>query len=162
MATHSSILSWIIRGTGGWWAAIYGVAQSQTQLTWLSRKEYFIFLPGKGGLCFSELCTHPGEFQFSSLAQLCLTLWPHESQHARPPCPSLTPGVYPNSCPLSRWCHPAISSSVVPVPPSFSLSQHQVFSNESAVCIRWPRYWSFSFSISPSNEYSGLISFRMD
>ena len=42
------------------------------------------------------------------------SLWPHESQHARPPCPSPTPGVYPNPCPLSRWCHPAISSSVVP------------------------------------------------
>ena len=40
------------------------------------------------------------------------SLWPHESQHARPPCPSLTPGVYSNSCPSSRWCHPAISSSV--------------------------------------------------
>ena len=52
--------------------------------------------------------------QFSSVAQLCLTLWHHESQHARPPCPSPTPEVYPNSCPSSQWCHPAISSSVVP------------------------------------------------
>ena len=52
--------------------------------------------------------------QFSSVAQLCPTLRPHELQHARPPCPSLTPGVYSNSCPLSRWCHPTISSSVVP------------------------------------------------
>ena len=43
------------------------------------------------------------------------SLWPRESQHARPPCPSPTPGVYPNSCPSSRWCHPAISSSVVPI-----------------------------------------------
>ena len=42
------------------------------------------------------------------------SLWPHESQHARPPCSSPTPGVHANSCPLSRWCHPAISSSVVP------------------------------------------------
>ena len=47
-------------------------------------------------------------------------------------------------------------------PPTFNLSQHQVFSNESVLCIRWPKYWSFSFSISPSDEYSGLISFRMD
>ena len=52
--------------------------------------------------------------QFSSVAQSCPTLWPHESQHARPPCPSQIPGVYSNSCPLSWWCHPAISSSVVP------------------------------------------------
>ena len=52
--------------------------------------------------------------QFSSVSQSCLTLRPHEPQHARPPCPSPTPGVYPNSCPLSRWCHPTISSSLVP------------------------------------------------
>ena len=49
-----------------------------------------------------------------------------------------------------------------PSPPAFNLSQHQGFSNESALCIRWPKYWSFTFSISPSNEYSGLISFRTD
>ena len=49
-----------------------------------------------------------------------------------------------------------------PSPPTFNLSQHQGLSNESVLCIRWPKYWSFSFSISPSNEYSGLISFRMD
>ena len=52
--------------------------------------------------------------QFSSVAQSCPTLQPHEWQHARPPCPSPTPGVYQNSCPSSWWCHPAISSSVVP------------------------------------------------
>ena len=52
--------------------------------------------------------------QFSSVAQSCLTLRPHESQHTRPPCPSPTPGVHPNSCASSRWCHPAISSSVIP------------------------------------------------
>ena len=53
--------------------------------------------------------------KFSSVAQLCLTLSdPHEPQHARPPCPSPTPGVYPNSCPLSHWCYPTISSSVIP------------------------------------------------
>ena len=89
------------------------------------------------------------------------SLWPHESQHARPLCPSATPGVYSNSCPSSRWCHPAISSSVVPFsscrqsPPSI-----RVFSNESTLCMRWPKYWSFSFSISPSNKHPGLISFR--
>ena len=49
-----------------------------------------------------------------------------------------------------------------PSPPAFSLSQYQVFSNESILCIRWPKYWGFSFNISPSNEHSGLISFRMD
>ena len=49
-----------------------------------------------------------------------------------------------------------------PSPPAFNLSQHRVFSNKSALRIRWPKYWSLSFSISPSNEYSGLISFRID
>ena len=90
------------------------------------------------------------------------SLRPRESQPARPPCPSPSPGVYPNSCPSSQWCHPAISSSVVPfslplIPPSI-----RVFSNESTLCIRWPKYWSFSFNISPSNEHPGLISFKMD
>ena len=90
------------------------------------------------------------------------SLWPHEPQHARPPCPSPTPRVYPNPCPLCQWCHPPISSSVVPFsscPQSFSSS---VFSDESALHIRWPKYWSFSFNISPSNEHPGLISFKMD
>ena len=52
--------------------------------------------------------------QLSSVTQSCTTLLPHELQHARPPCPSPTPRVYPNSCPLNRWCHPTISSSVIP------------------------------------------------
>ena len=86
----------------------------------------------------------------------------HGLQHARPPCPSPTPGLYSNSCPLNWWCHPTISSSVFPFSSAFNLSQHQDFSNESVICIRWPKYWSFSFNINPSNEYTGLISFRMD
>ena len=89
--------------------------------------------------------------------------WPHELQHARPLCPPVSPGVFSNSCPLSRWCHPTISSSVVPFsscPQSFPAIR--VVSNESALRIRWPKYWSFSSSISPSNEYSRLIFFRID
>ena len=88
------------------------------------------------------------------------SLQPYEPQHASPPCLSPTPGVYPNSCPLSRWCHPTILSSVVPVSschPSFPVS-----GSFSALHIRWPKNWSFSFNISPSNEHLGLISFRMD
>ena len=90
------------------------------------------------------------------------SLRPHESQHARPPYPSPSPGVHSNSCPSSQWFHPAISSSVVPFfscPQSFPAS---VFCNESTLCMRWPKYWSFSFSISPSKDHPGLISFRMD
>ena len=86
----------------------------------------------------------------------------HEPQHARPPCPSPTPGVYPNSCPLSRWYHPTISSChpLLLLPSIFP--SIKVFSNESVLPIRWPKYWSFSFNISPSNEHPGLISFGMD
>ena len=103
---------------------------------------------------------HSVQFSHSVVSD---SLRPHGQQHARPPCSSPTPGVYSNSCPSSRWCHPTISSSVDPLflPPSIFPSI-RVFSNESALRIRWPKYWSFSFNISPSNEYSGLISFRMD
>ena len=100
------------------------------------------------------------QFSFSVIAD---SLRPHELQRARPPCPSPIPRVYSNSCPLSQWYHPTISPSVVPLLllPSIFPSI-RVFSNESVLCIRWPKYWSHSFSISPSSEDSGLISFRMD
>ena len=87
-------------------------------------------------------------------------LWPHESQHARPPCPSPTSGVHSNSCLSSQWCHPAISSSVVPFSCPQSLPASESFPM-SQLCMRWPKYWSFSFSIIPSKEIPGLI-FRMD
>ena len=93
---------------------------------------------------------------------MSISLWPHGPKHTRLFCPPLSPRVCSNSCPLNQWCHPTISSSVAPsfLPSVFySIS---VFSNELALCIRWPKYWSFSFSISPSNEYLGLISFRID
>ena len=80
-------------------------------------------------------------------------------QHPRPPCKSPTPGVYSNSGPLSQWCHPIISSSLAPFSSCLNLSQHQDL-YESALAIRWPKYWRFSFS--PSNEHPGLISFRME
>ena len=91
------------------------------------------------------------------------SLQPHKSQHARPTCPSPTPGVHSDSCSSRQWCHPAISSSVVPffpcpqIPPSI-----KDFSNESTLRMRWPKYWSFNFSIIPYKEIPGLISFRMN
>ena len=91
------------------------------------------------------------------------SLWPHRLQHTGLPFPPPSPGACSSSCPSSWWCHPTISSSVIPLllPPSI-LPSIRVFSSESVLHIRWPKYWSFSFSISPSNEYSGLVSFRMD
>ena len=84
------------------------------------------------------------------------SLRPNNSQHARPLCPSTSPRVHSDSHPSSPWCHPAISSSVIPFssslqsfPASGSFPMTQFF--------RWPKYWSFSFSISPSNEYSGQL-----
>ena len=89
-------------------------------------------------------------------------LQPHGSQHARLPCPLPTPRVHSNSCPSSQWCHPVISSSVIPFSSCPQSLPASVFSNESTLHTRWPKYWSFSFSVSPSNEHPGLISFRMD
>ena len=91
------------------------------------------------------------------------SLPPHEPENARPPCPSPTPGVHPNPCPLSRWCPPIFLSSVVPFssclqffPASGSFQMSRFFpSGGQSVGV-------FSFNIKPSNEYSGLISFRMD
>ena len=90
------------------------------------------------------------------------SLQPHELQQARPPCPSPTPGVHPDSRPSGQWCHPAISSSVVPFSSCPQFLPASVFSNESTLRMRWPKYWSFSFSIIASKEHPGLISFRMD
>ena len=92
------------------------------------------------------------------------SLWPHGLQHTRLPCPSSIPGAYSNLCPLSWLCHATIPSSVLqsPSPPAFNLSHSRVFFKESVLFTRWPKYCNFSFNISPSNEYSALISFRMD
>ena len=101
--------------------------------------------------------------QFSSVSQSCPTLRPHESQHARPPCLSTTPGVHSDSMSIESampsshliLCRPLLLLPLVP--PSI-----RAFSNESTLHMRWPKYWSFSFSIIPSKEHPGPISFRMD
>ena len=85
------------------------------------------------------------------------SLQPHESQHARTPCPSPTPGVHSDSRPSSHLILSRPLLLLPPIPPSI-----RVFSNESALHMRWPKYWSFSFSIIPSKEIPGLISFRID
>ena len=93
------------------------------------------------------------------------SLQPHGLQHTRLPCPSPSPGGCQDSCPLGQWCYLIISSSASPFSfclQSFKSPSIMDFSNELVLCIRWPKYWSFSFSISPSSEYSGLISFKID
>ena len=107
------------------------------------------------------------KYQFSSVQFSCSNmsdfLWPHESQHTRPPCPSPTPRVYSKLMSIESvmpsshliLCCPLLL--LPPIPPSI-----RVFSNESTLRIRWPKYWSFSFNISPCNEHPGLVSFRMD
>ena len=91
------------------------------------------------------------------------SLQPHGLQHARLPCPSSTPGAYLKlmSIELAMPSNHLILCHALLLLPSI-FSSIRVFSNESVLRIRWPKYWSFSFSISPSNEYSWLISFRMD
>ena len=120
----------------------------------------------KLNLQYSDHLMWRASVQFSSVqfshSVMSDSLQPHKLQHARPPCPSPTPGVHSDSRPSSWWCHPAISSCcplllLPPIPPSI-----RVFSSESTLCMRWPKYWTFSFSISPSNEHLELISFRMD
>ena len=90
------------------------------------------------------------------------SMWPHGLQHTRPPCPSPTPRVYSNSSieSLMPYSHLILCRPLLLLPSIFP--SIRVFSNKSVLHIKWPKYWSFSFSISPSNEYSGLISFRID
>ena len=108
----------------------------------------------------TKLLTPGSQSKISSVPSLsCVQLFAAPWTAARQASPSFTLSQsLLNSCPLSWWCHPTISSFVVP-----SSSRLQSFpASESVLPIRWPKYWSFSFSISPSNEYSGWISFRMD
>ena len=90
------------------------------------------------------------------------SLCPHGLENVRLPYPLPTPLNCSNSCPLSRWCHKTISSSVIPFSSCLQYFQHQGLFQWLNFCIRWPKYWNFSFSISPSNKYSGLISLRTD
>ena len=110
--------------------------------------------------------TRSFRYQFSSVhfshSVMSDSLWPHELQHAKPPCPSPTPGVHSDSRPSSQWCHPALSSSVVPFSSCPWSLPAWVFSNESTLHMRGPKYWSFSLSIIPSKHgtyfYLSLLS----
>ena len=165
---------------GAWQAIVHGVAKNRTRLSMhvysLQMMWHISYLgfpcgsAGKESSCNVQVlgsipglgrCPGEGKGSVQSLSRVWLFVT-HGLQHDRPPYPSPTPGVDSDSCPLSRWCHLTILSChpLLLLPSIFP--SIRVFSNESVLCIRWPKYWSFSFSISPSNEYSGLISFRMD
>ena len=97
------------------------------------------------------------------------SLWPHGLQQDRPSCPSPSSGVCSNSCPLSQWCYSAVSSSVTPFSSCPQSFQHQsLFQWISSSYQKWPKYWSFSFRIGPSDDYqcwfplglTGLISLQ--
>ena len=148
-------------GRGAWQAALRRITEESVTTEQLDNSS---LLQG----------THQGSVQFSP-SVLSDSLWPHGLQHARLPCPSPTPGAYSNSCPSSQcawdisWDISQLMQSDAIQPPYRPLlllpsvfPNIRVFSNDSVLHIRWPKYWSFSFSVSPSNEYSGLISFRMD
>ena len=98
----------------------------------------------------------------SWVTKSCLTLQPHRLQHARLPWPPPSPEFAQIH---GHWVSDATYPShllLLPSPFAFNLSKLQIVPNEPALCIKWPKYWSFSFSISPPNEYSGLISLRID
>ena len=99
---------------------------------------------------FYILCISSVQFSHSVVSD---SLWPHESQHSRPPCPSPSPGVYPNLMSIESVMpssHLILCRPLLLLPSIFP--SIRVFCNESTLCMRWPKYWSFSFSISPSNE----------
>ena len=144
------------------WCLASLATRSLTLHLWWIHKPLLIALILWGFFGFFCCCFQP----FSSVQFSCSvvsdSLRPHESQHARPPCPSPTPSLLKlmpieSVMPSSHLilCHPLLL--LPPIPPSI-----RVFSNESALHMRWPKYWSFSFSISSSSEHPGLISFRMD
>ena len=140
MATHSSVLAWRIPGTGEP-GGLPSMGRTESDAT--------------------EATQQQQQYQFSR-SVVSDSLRPHKPQHARPPCPSPTPRVHLNSCALCWYPIQPSHLLLSPFLPTLNLSQHQGVSNESALCIRWPKYWSLSFNISPSNEHPGLISFRMD
>jgi len=122
---------------------------SEFQCVSLSKHSSVYFSIYLKNLCYSLSLV----VQLWSCVRLFVT---HGLQHARLPCPSVSPGI---CLPLSWWCHLILCCPFLLLPSV--LPSIRIFSSESAVCIRWPKYCSFSFSICPSNEYSGLISFRI-
>ena len=113
---------------------------------WLISSSVFFSL-----FIFMTTCCLPSFSQFSP-SVVSDSLRPHGMQHARLPCPSPTPRAYSNACPSSRWCHPIISSSVIPFSSHLQSFPASGSFPMSVLHVRWPKYWSFSFSISHSKS----------
>ena len=143
------------QGREAWWAAVYGVAQSRTRLRRLSSSSSSSLLAPPSGQ----------QSQFSSVqslshVRLFSTPWTAAHQASLSITISQSLLKFMSIMLVMPFNHLILCRSLL-LPPSIFPSI-RVFSNESVLCIRWPQYWNFSFSISPSNEYSRLISFRMD
>ena len=176
MATHSSTLAWKIPWMGEP-GRLQSMGSQRVGHDWATSLHFNYFQKTldihnlKRIIQFKQVPFENVEVWFTSVSSVqslsgrnwTNLLQPHGLQHARLPCPSPTPRVYSKLMSIKSGmpsnyltlCHPLL------LPPSIFPSI-SVFSDESVLPIRWPKYWSFSFSISPSNEYSGLISFRMD
>ena len=148
-----------------WWQGSRASSQSSTResgLVWCWGMELGFPLE------LSKWCQPSCQVQAGSSVQFSRSvvsdsLWPHEPQYSRHPCPSPTPGVHSDSHPSCQWCHPDISSSAVPFFSCHqSLPQHQSIFQWVNSLHEVAKYWSFRFSIIPSKEIPGLISFRMD
>ena len=147
------------RNGGAWWAAVYGVAQSWTRLKRLSSSSssntHVQVLMESSHIAFMFCYQYISSFQSLNRVQLFATLWiaAHQASLSSTNSQSLLKLISIESMMPSNHlilCHPLL------LPPSI-FPNIRVFSNESVLHIRWPKYWTFSFSISPSNEYSGLI-----
>ena len=137
---------------GRWWPAAGGTECSSTYMGSVEEGHHYL-----------HYLHHSFNSVQFSLSVVSNSLRPHESQHARPPCPSPSPGVLPDSTSIESVMpssHLILWRPLLPLPPI--PPSIRVFSNESTLRMRWPKYWSFSCSIIPSKEIPGLISFRMD
>ena len=155
MATDFSILAWRILPT-----------EEPGRLQSMESQRVNIFYFKKPNFCKSKDLTL-GLFYLPQLVSqfsnsiMSNSLQPHGLQHTMLLCPSPIPGACSNSCPLSQWCHPTFSFSVIPFSSCLQSCPASQSSSESVLHIRWPKYWNFSFSISPSNEYFRTFSFRI-